>query len=211
MADYLIDLPNVQLGFVKKVYAIILLQLTFMTLSFTICITYPALSEYHTRYMPYPSVLMLVTLMAIKYSPKYSRKVPINYVILAAFTIGQSILVARLYNERTASSILLNLVVALILTAGLTAYTWITPWTYSKNKGICILLVMTLIMYALVFKMLKCHGPVVEVLFLPGSFSMHMVVDTQKIIDAKIQGDTLSYEVYNIGRCCFTVTSLIFS
>jgi hypothetical protein len=91
MADYLIDLsvPNVQLGFVKKVYAIILLQLTFMTLSVGIQINNPALSEYlHTSYVPYPSVLMLVTLMAINYSPKYSREVPINYVILAAFTIG---------------------------------------------------------------------------------------------------------------------------
>jgi FtsH-binding integral membrane protein len=99
--------------------------------------------------------------------------------------------------------VLLKTVVALILTTGLTTYTWITPWTYSENKGIRILLVMTLIMYALVFKLLKSHGLVVGVLFPPVSFSMHMVVDTQKIINTKIQGDIqkdkLSYDDYIIG------------
>jgi FtsH-binding integral membrane protein len=206
MADYLKDLsapvPNDRLGFVRKVYALTLLQLAFTTISVGLSISSTALQTYlYTSSVPYilGVLLTFAPLLAITFSPKLAREVPTNFAILAAFTVGQSITVAFTCIHYTPSSVLTAAVMTLIMTAGLTAYAWTTPRDYSVKTGILLVLLKALIMFTLIFLFFSRSRALELLVSLAFTviFSIYIVVDTQIILGNKKLA--LSYDDYIIG------------
>ena len=178
-----------RMGFIRKVYGILSAQLV-LTFGFILLGTIPAvksaLSSNPGTTMTFfciALVLSFVTLIPLACVRSIGRSVPINYILLFAFTLCESymlMLCCANYNDRV-------VIAAAALTAGVTvaltiyAFTTKTDFTWLGGMlfaGICILMVTGLLYYIIkpteVFYLLYCAAGV----FI---YSIYLIYDTQLI------------------------------
>ena len=178
-----------RMGFIRKVYGILSAQLV-LTFGFILLSTIPAvksaLSSNPGTTMTFfciALVLSFVTLIPLACVRSIGRSVPINYILLFAFTLCESymlMLCCANYNDRV-------VIAAAALTAGVTvaltiyAFTTKTDFTWLGGMlfaGICILIVTGLLYYIIrpteVLYLLYCAAGV----FI---YSIYLIYDTQLI------------------------------
>ena len=178
-----------RMGFIRKVYGILSAQLV-LTFGFILLGTIPAVKSVLSSntgtamiFFCIALVLSFVTLIPLACVRSIGRSVPINYILLFAFTLCESymlMLCCANYNDRV-------VIAAAALTAGVTvaltiyAFTTKTDFTWLGGMlfaGICILIVTGLLYYII---------PPTEVLYLlycaAGVFiySIYLIYDTQLI------------------------------
>ena len=178
-----------RMGFIRKVYGILSAQLV-LTFGFILLGTIPAvksaLSSNPGTTMTFfciALVLSFVTLIPLACVRSIGRSVPINYILLFAFTLCESYMLMLCCAKYNAEVV----IAAAALTAGVTvaltiyAFTTKTDFTWLGGMlfaGICILIVTGLLYYII---------PPTEVLYLlycaAGVFiySIYLIYDTQLI------------------------------
>ena len=178
-----------RMGFIRKVYGILSAQLV-LTFGFILLGTIPAVKSALSSnagtamiFFCIALVLSFVTLIPLACVRSIGRSVPINYILLFAFTLCESymlMLCCANYNDRV-------VIAAAALTAGVTvaltiyAFTTKTDFTWLGGMlfaGICILIVTGLLYCIIkpteVFYLLYCAAGV----FI---YSIYLIYDTQLI------------------------------
>lgn len=176
---------QMRVGFIRKVYGVITVQL-FITFLISSLGLFEDVKEYYKNntWPFYTAVIMsFVSLLPLICFKKVAKRVPINYVLLFAFTIFESIMISYLIASVGDWKIVLT---AAVLTLGvvsaLTAYACTTKDDFTFCGGFlfaCLVIMFFLGLFSFLFneffRILYCSLAVLV-------FSIYLLVDTQLIM-----------------------------
>lgn len=192
---------NPRLGFIRKVYGILSFQMAITILFCIISMTSPAFAEFQLRnpaVMITAAVLSLVLVLGLLCFSNFSKRVPINYIILALFTICEAYMVSSICALSDPESVIMAAVMTLGVTLSLTFYACTTKTDFTYFAGFMFVSVTSLIM-SLFFIFFSGFGKFYVGCCMIGViiYGMYLVYDTQLILGG---GHVeLGYDDYIIG------------
>ncbi|XP_076468612.1 protein lifeguard 4-like [Babylonia areolata] len=173
----------IRLGFLRKVYGILSVQLLVTTLMATVFL----LNESIQGFVQSNSWMMLLSFigaLASLFALMWKRQeTPTNYILLAVFTLMESYAVGVVVTLYNVSSVIEAFVLTLAVTAGLTAYTFQTKRDFTVHYGCLFSLLWILILAG--FMQVFFPGDLMERgLALGGAvlFSFFIIIDTQMML-----------------------------
>lgn len=199
--QFTFDKVNVRLSFIRKVYAILSVQLLITTAFVGLSIKN---SEYNTFISNNPAIAILAIIVNITTAyalicyKSLARRVPLNYILLSLFTITEAILVSMITTQYEPKIVF----IAACLTAGivvsLTLYAITTKTDFTMMGGLLFMLSMTLILASIL-------GYFFDTLWLQVAisafgvilFGLYLIYDTQLIVGGRNR--ELSIDDYIIG------------
>lgn len=189
-SKYLDELDrSVRAGFIRKVYLILTAQLA-VTTAITAAVSFS--DPVRRAVEAYPGVLIAAIvlsfgfLIALTCCPGVARKHPTNMLLLGAFTLCESYLVACIAARYTPDSVLLAVGGTAIVTLGLTAFAWQTKVDYTMYSGMIFSACLALLIFGLFVAVApSAIGRAVYSVLAILLFSFFIVYDTQMIIGGK--------------------------
>ncbi|CAH1115742.1 unnamed protein product [Psylliodes chrysocephalus] len=182
---------SIRLGFIRKVYGLLSMQILLTFVIASICMFTPPIKDFvHNN--DWMMMLSFIASIAILIPLHIKRKEsPANLILLAAFTVVQGYTVGVIVTFYSQAIVLQALLLTLIVLAGLTLFTFQTKRDYSAMHsglfaGLCILIVggfMQVFLQSSVFEIAISFGGALL-------FCLFIVFDTQMIMK------TLSPEEY---------------
>lgn len=122
----------IRMGFLRKVYGLLSVQLLVTAVVAGVCAYTPVVRDtIHAN--PWVLMLCLPTTFGLLIALHIKRHVvPINLVLLAGFTVLEAVTVGTVVSLYEVASVVQALVLTLLITAGLTAYTFQTKRDFSS-------------------------------------------------------------------------------
>lgn len=156
----------VRMGFIRKVYGLLTIQLFMTVLVAGVCMLTPPIKSFiHTNdwLMIVAFIASIVLLIALHIKRKES---PTNLILLAGFTIVQAYTIGVLVTFYSQAIVVQALVLTLAVLGGLTMFTFQTKKDFSMMgsglfAGLCILLVggiLQMFMRSTGFELILCFG-----------------------------------------------------
>ena len=190
----------VRMGFIRKVYAILSVQLA-VTLALVLAFAYsPVLASFvqaRPAILISAIVLTFVFLFALSCFPSVARTYPTNFMCLAGFTLCQSLLVGTIASTYTPDIVVKAVVATGAITLGLTLFAFQTriDFTGMSSAMFCLLIVLLLFgVWTAIFPSQVASTAYAAL----GAFvfSLFIVYDTQLIIGGKHHSHQFSVDEY---------------
>ena len=192
------DDPEVRMGFIRKVYGILSAQLT-LTVFFCLAFMYiPAMEVLINPAMMITAITFYIVSACMLVCCCMDRKVPLNYILLAIFTLCTSYLVAFICMQYNRVTVLEAAALTAAVTFGLTIYAFKTKTDFTLCGPLLYTLGM-LFLFGGIFMIL--FGPSMNLLWsIFGVFlySFYLIYDTQMIIGGK-RHSRLEADSYILG------------
>ncbi|CAH0557260.1 unnamed protein product [Brassicogethes aeneus] len=173
----------IRLGFIRKVYGLLTMQLVLTVVIASIFMFTPQIKEYvHSNdWMMLVSFILSIGLLIGLHIKR--RESPTNLILLAGFTVVQAYTVGVVVTYYSQAVVIQALVLTLVVLGGLTAYTFQTKHDFSAMHsglfaGLCILIVggfMQVFLQSSIFEIILSFGGALV-------FCLFIVFDTQMII-----------------------------
>jgi protein lifeguard len=176
----------VRMGFIRKVYAILSLQL-FLTFGMVAVFTFvPSVKNFvasNPGVLYGAMILSFGFLIALSCFPSVSRKHPTNLICLAFFTLCEGYLVGAISSYSGADAVIKAVACTLIITTGLTIYAWQTKVDFTAMGGYMFAATVSLILVGLMCAIFRSQI-LMNIYAGLGCliFSAYIVYDTQLII-----------------------------
>ena len=138
---------SIRMGFIRKVYGILSLQLL-TTLGLVLAFVYSEALRTYVQKNPSILIVSIIltfsTLIALSCFPSVARGYPTNVICLAVFTLCQSLLVGAIASTYSPDVVVKAVVTTAAITAGLTLFAFQTriDFTAMSSSMFCILLVL---------------------------------------------------------------------
>lgn len=143
---------NIRLGFIRKVYGIILFQLA-ITTGFTLLMMYtPSMTSWvlnNSWILWVDFVLVFAIMIVISCCHQFARQVPTNYILLIIFTLGFSLLVGLISALTDPSIVLIAFIMTMCVTISLTIYAFVTKTDFTVCGGFLFIFGMILIVFGI--------------------------------------------------------------
>ncbi|KAK4357142.1 hypothetical protein RND71_022752 [Anisodus tanguticus] len=125
--------PQMRWGFIRKVYAIICVQLFVTAVIATAMFFTPAVKTYMRTIMGQITIIILLVIAFILafLMARYGKKHPWNYVLMVAFTLCLACVVGVACAFKSGQTILIAAGLTVLITVSLTLYTF---WAASRGK-----------------------------------------------------------------------------
>jgi len=180
---------SVRLGFIKKVYLILSTQLLITFLVVLASFLSDPFRDFLTRtswLLIVAAVLTFVIIIVLGCFPSVSRNVPINYILLFVFTLGEAYIVAYVCSRSDPATVLLAAGLTLGITIALTLYATFTKSDFTFLGGFLFVCLIALLIggIAAYFFRNKWLNLVLAV-FGAIIFGIYIIFDTQLIIGNK--------------------------
>lgn len=139
-------------GFIRKVYAILTLQLAVTFGAVWAFVTVDALGAWIRQH---PGVVLgaiigsMVLVIAMACVGSLRRRFPINYICLALFTACEALVVGVISSYYDTSTVMLAVAVTAAICVGLTIFTFQTKIDFTAYTGVAVALLMTLLLFGL--------------------------------------------------------------
>jgi len=149
---------RVRHGFIRKVYAILAVQLAF---TFAVTFVFVLSSDVIKWVRANPGVyiaalvLQIVFMIALVCFRENARKVPLNYILLAAFTVCETYLVGTISSYYETNSVLIAFGICMGMTLVLTAFAWQTKIDFTAYLGCAVVAVWSLIIFGILMIWLR--------------------------------------------------------
>ena len=149
---------RVRHGFIRKVYAILAAQLAF---TFAVTFVFVLSTDVTNWVKNNPGVyfaalaLQIVFMIALVCFRENARKVPLNYVLLAAFTVCETYLVGTISSFYSTNSVLIAFGICVGMTLALTAVAWQTKYDFTAYLGCAVVAVWSLIIFGILMIWLR--------------------------------------------------------
>ncbi|KAK4324362.1 hypothetical protein Pmani_004989 [Petrolisthes manimaculis] len=185
-AEFEFSEKSVRAGFIRKVYAILSLQLVVTFGIVAIFVFIDGVQDYAARTpaLFYSAIVItLVLIIALACGGNFRRKTPYNYIALAIFTLSEGYLLGCASATYDKWEVILAIGVTLIVTIALTIFAFQTKIDFTMMSGLLFTLLMVLMMFgifALIFQdkvlniLYGCLGALI--------FSFYLVFDTQMML-----------------------------
>ncbi|XP_013786944.1 protein lifeguard 1-like [Limulus polyphemus] len=176
----------VRMGFIRKVYGILMVQLA-ITLGFIALFLYvPAVKKFtstHIELFWIALVLMFILMIILVCCDKVRRTSPTNIFILMAFTVLESFLLGFAAGGYDSDEVVMAVGICAVVSLGLTIFAFQTKWDFTLCGGFLFVSVLILILFG--FICIFIPGRVVSLVYASlGAliFSLYLVYDTQLMI-----------------------------
>lgn len=175
-----------RLGFIRKVYGILTVQMLITTLFVALTIWSKKIQEFQSKSTPTMAVTFVVyfvSLYALACYPKISRRVPINYILLFLFTISMSYLVGFISSKYSTTIVITAALLTALMMVGLTTYACYTKTDFTMCGGLLFSMSFVFIgmIFVGIFVSSKFYHAVISAFALV-LFSMYIIYDTQLIV-----------------------------
>lgn len=190
---------TIRLGFVRKVYAILMCQLV-VTASFIATFVYvekiQGFVQQNPVFFPVTFITMCVMLILMSCCTELRRRTPVNYILLALFTVAESLLLGCIAMKYDPVAVLMAAGVCAAVCLGLTMFAMQTKWDFTVLGGSLFAVLIVLIVFgiiAIIFPsrvMLLLYSAFGAILF-----SVYLIYDTQLMLGGKHKY-TISPEEY---------------
>ncbi|OMJ86499.1 hypothetical protein SteCoe_11993 [Stentor coeruleus] len=205
---YSLERPDDRLGFIRKVYSILTVQL-FITAGL---VAISAASEDYQDFV-YDNywlvivfaVLAIIVICVLFFVPHLHKKVPYNYILLFVFTILEALTVSFVTAFYSPTTILIAAGCTFGLTLSLTIYAFVTKTDFTKHYGIMIVLSFGLFVFGLLFFFVG-YGDIYRLVFCPIAvviYGIFLIYDTQLIVGEKRH--KIGYDDYVLGAVALYV------
>jgi protein lifeguard len=192
---------NDRIGFIRKVYALLCIQLIWTIIVTAIVVSVPSISEgiKNTKGAVIAALIITIFLIfAIMCFKKVARKYPINYIALFTFSIFESYIVAYICAFYDGYIVLAASIIAMAVAFSLTLYAWKTRKDFTTCGGILISMGTSLVLFGFFMIFFSTHYA--NLIFCEIAiilYSIFIVYDTQLIAGGRYQ--EISYDDYVIG------------
>ena len=192
---------NDRKGFIKKVYSLLSIQLSFTFIFIGIIVGVPALREgiKETLGLFYASLVITILLViAIMCFKKVARRYPINYIALFTFTIFESYILAFVSSYYNPYVVLSAVILTFVVTISLTIYAFKTKSDFTLCGGALVAVSTSLLMFGILlifFHSFYVHMIFCEIVIV--IYSVFIIYDTQLIAGGRY--NEISFDDYVIG------------
>ena len=177
---------NIRLGFIRKVYGILAIQLLITSIFTFICMNSTQIQFFlitHKDIFSLNLILEIILSIVIIFCRGLSRQVPYNYIILLAFTLSESYIVGSICCFYEPKIVFMAAVMTFIMVIFLTIYAFTTKTDVTMTGSLLFLLASSLLSLFIfnIFLTLK----IIHVIFCclcVFIFGIYIVYDTQIII-----------------------------
>lgn len=195
------SLVNPRLGFIRKVYGIISMQLCLTVALCTLGVTSPAYQSFqqaHPSLMVLSGIGSLATMIALFCCFEQSKKVPNNYILLGLFTLCEAYLVSYTCTQYEPQSVLMAALMTLAVTISLTVYAFTTKKDFTYFGATFFIFSAVLIMVSLLSWFTQNNF--LHMVCVAGGavfYGFYLIYDTQLVAGGKKHA--LSLDDYIIG------------
>jgi len=153
-SDKYVDMAekSVRMGFIRKVYSILSLQLLTtlcLVLAFSFSASLKGYVQAHPAILWVSLVVTFVMLFALSCFPSVARTHPTNLICLAAFTLCQSLLVGVIASTYSPEIVVKAVVTTAVVTAGLTLFAFQTKIDFTAMSSSMFVLLLVLILFGI--------------------------------------------------------------
>lgn len=180
---------EIRLGFVRKVYGLLSVQLAFTVLvAAPICIAGPVWARGNQWVLAISMVLLLVTMCAMCCCQESLRTFPTNYLFLLAITGAMSVLVGFASAMYTWQSVVLAAGITVVIFGLMTAYAWTTKRDFTGAGPYLFAAMMVLLTFGLVISVMGMFGAYIRWVVMMYNFigvlifTFYIIFDTQLIM-----------------------------
>ena len=172
-----------RMGFIKKVYAILSVQLTFTAMAIAATTLDPELNAWMSQQAGLAIGLFLFSIvieLVLICCRSFSRKVPTNYLLLLLFTSCQAFYFAMVTTMYDAESVLSSALMTAGMTVALTIYAFTTKTDFTVCGGLFFVMSIAMIFLVLISMFMTFAAwwyPLLSVLFVV-MFSLYLIYDT---------------------------------
>lgn len=176
-------------GFIRKVYAIVSLQLL-VTFSFiiTFVMVQPIATFFAVNYWMLYVFLFgtFIIMMVLACCESVSRKHPLNLILLSAFTIMESVLVACISTAYKTDTLLIAVGITAVIVIALTLFAFQTKIDFTGAGVYLFVFALILMLFGIVSIFMR--SKILSILYASlgaGLFSMYLIFDTQLMLGGK--------------------------
>lgn len=197
-------LINMRLGFVRKVYGILTVQLLLTTICCALAMFCNGVQNFMINNIVL-LVLMVILISVLPFviicAPSLMRQVPINYIVLFLFTIAESYLVAFICSFTSPRIVLMAAIMTFAMVSALTLYAVTTKTDITVQGGLFFILGMALFLF-IIFGFFTQNKTFHIIIALLGVilFSLYIIYDTQLILGNK--KEMIDMDDYILGAFC---------
>jgi FtsH-binding integral membrane protein len=192
---------DLRLGFIRKVYGIIGMQLLITTILCSLTFN-SSTQNFMTTYsfLYYLSIILHfgILICFLSFKP-LSQKVPINYILLSLWTVSTGYIVAYYSLGISPSVILTASFSTLLITISITIYALFAKTDFTAKGGIISTIIGTLIIVTVLYKIISIIQIVILIIGLI-IYSGYLIYDTQLIWGSL--GTEFSPEDYIFASMC---------
>jgi FtsH-binding integral membrane protein len=190
---------EMRLGFIRKVYGILSMQLLLTTFMCVISMSVPEVAKFQLHNQPVmwgALILSIIIMLVICCVPGVSRQVPVNYFLLFAFTICEGYIVSTICAKTNPKIVLMAAAMTTTMTLLLTLYACTTKTDFTLCGSMLFIIsfcLLILSIFAMFFKFLAVIVATIGIFL----YAIYLVYDTQLLMGNK--ENSLDLEDYILG------------
>ncbi|KAL5009899.1 hypothetical protein ScPMuIL_012204 [Solemya velum] len=180
---------TIRLGFIRKVYGILLCQLLVTMAIMAIFIYVDEVKEYSVAnpWMWYVClVLTIIILIVLSCCPNVRRQFPTNMIFLSIFTLCEAFLLGTVASHYDQDAVLIAVGITAVVAFSLTIFAFQTKWDFTMFGGLLFVLVIVLLVFGLLCAIIQSRFMILMYAAIGALiFSAYLVFDTQLMMGGK--------------------------
>lgn len=177
---------SVRLGFIRKVYSILSVQLV-ITMAIIGIFTLESVKSYsqvHPELWILAMVIMFVSLITLACCEGVRRKTPHNFIFLGLFTLAEGFMLGTVTARYRADEVLMAVGVCAAITLALTIFAFQTKIDFTAMGGVLIAVLVCFVLFGLIAAFFPASRTLNLVYAGIGTiiFSLYIVYDTQLMV-----------------------------
>ncbi|KAL8575203.1 hypothetical protein ACOMHN_042324 [Nucella lapillus] len=180
---------NIRLGFIRKVYGILFVQILITGLMITLFLYVEPIQDY-SKQNPWLFIVAMVATFAILIvlacCPNVRRNSPSNIILLIVFTIFEGFLLGTVSSHYENDEVLMAVGITAVVSLALTIFAFQTKWDFTMFGGF--LFVFIIVLFCFGFLCLIIQSRILSLVYASlGAlvFSAYLVFDTQLMMGGK--------------------------
>jgi len=177
---------SVRLGFIRKVYSILSVQLviTMAIIGIFTLESVKAYSHVHPELWILAMVIMFVSLITLACCEGVRRKTPHNFIFLGLFTLAEGFMLGTVTARYRADEVLMAVGVCAAITLALTIFAFQTKIDFTAMGGVLIAVLVCFVLFGLIAAFFPASRTLNLVYAGIGTiiFSLYIVYDTQLMV-----------------------------
>jgi len=180
---------TIRLGFIRKVFGILSMQMLLTTFFCVLSVSSSAFSSFqknHPELLIISLISSIVSIILLSCFKSISRSVPTNYIVLAVFTLSEAYLVSCVCGTTSPKLVIMAAAMTCAITCALTIYACTTKTDFTVMNSILFICSMVMLLFGicLLFTKIKilhiiysCLGVLL--------YSVYLIYDIQLIMGDK--------------------------
>lgn len=180
---------EIRMGFIRKVYGILLCQLAVTIAIMSIFMFAPGVKEFsqaHSWLWIVAFVLTFILIIILSCCPDVRRSFPTNFILLGAFTLLEAFLLGVVSSHYDTDAVMIAAGITAVVALGLTIFAFQTKLDFTMMGGLLFVLLIVLFCFGLLCLIIQNRYATLAYSSLGALlFAFYLVFDTQMMLGGK--------------------------